>query len=312
MDTTAEQRVLKQSIATTALVGTSCVAFGLWIASRSIMFDGVYSLLDVVLTLGSLAVSRLIMSAGSRRFQYGYWHLEPLVLTFNSAMLCLLCVYALINGIDGLLGPGHELAFEAGIAWVVVTGAACLALWLYIGAQAKKLHSELLALDAKGWLISGALNIALLIAFALGALARYTEYRNLGAYADSIVLVVLALVMLPVPLSSCARALREVLQIAPRDLDRRVREVLDAINARHGLAGYRSFVARTGRIALVEVHFRVPEDLPIGNIRTLDAIRSEVRAALYERHLWLTINFAGTHAGPTASTRQSGESPSPS
>jgi predicted Co/Zn/Cd cation transporter (cation efflux family) len=298
MDTTAEQRVLKQSIAATALVGTSCVAFGLWAASRSIMFDGVYSLLDVVLTLGSLVVSRLITSAGSRRFQYGYWHLEPLVLTFNSAMLCLLCVYALINGIDGLLGPGHEMAFEAGIAWVVVTGAACLALWLYIGAQAKKLRSELLALDAKGWLISGALNVALLIAFALGVLARYTDYRNAGAYADSIVLVVLALVMLPVPLSSCVRALREVLQIAPRDLDRRVREVLDAVNARHGLAGYRSFVARTGRIALVEVHFRVPEELPIGNIRTLDAIRSEVRSALHEPHLWLTINFAGAHAGP--------------
>jgi len=103
-----------------------------------------------------------------------------------------------------------------------------------------------------------------------------------------------------VPLRSCVRALREVLQIAPHDLDRRVREVLDAINARHGLAGYRSFVARTGRIALVEVHFRVPEDLPIGNIRTLDAIRSEVLAGLHEPHLWLTINFAGTHAGPMA------------
>jgi len=49
---------------------------------------------------------------------------------------------------------------------------------------------------------------------------------------------VLALVMLPVPLSSCVRALREVLQIAPADLDRRVREVLDAVNVRHGFAGY--------------------------------------------------------------------------
>ena len=300
MDTRAEQRVLKQSIVATALVGTSCVGFGLWAASRSIMFDGVYSLLDVILTLGSLVVSRLITRAGSRRFQYGYWHLEPLVLTFNSAMLCLLCAYALLNGIDGLLGPGHAMQFEAGIVFVVAAGAFCIGLFFYIGAQARRLHSELLKLDAKGWLVSGALNLALLIAFALGALAEHTEYRDSGMYADSIVLVVLALVMLPVPLRSCVRALREVLQIAPHDLDRRVREVLDAINARHGLAGYRSFVARTGRIALVEVHFRVPEDLPIGNIRTLDAIRSEVRAGLHEPHLWLTINFAGTHAGPMA------------
>jgi predicted Co/Zn/Cd cation transporter (cation efflux family) len=297
MDTTAEQRILKQSIVATALVGSSCVVFGLWAASRSIMFDGVYSLLDVFLTLGSLAVSQLVMREGSRRFQYGYWHLEPLVLAFNSAMLCLLCVYALINGIDGLLGPGHVMAFEAGIIWVVAIGAACIGLFIYVGRRARDLHSELLKLDAKGWLISGALNMALLIAFALGALAERTGYRNTGAYADSIVLVVLALVMLPVPLTSCVRALREVLQIAPRDLDRRVREVLDVVTAQHGLAGYRSFVARSGRIALVEVHFKVPLDLPIGNIRTLDAVRREIRAALKEPHIWLSVNFAGCETG---------------
>lgn len=297
MDTRAEQRVLKQSIVATALVGTSCVGFGLWAASRSIMFDGVYSLLDVILTLGSLVVSRLITRAGSRRFQYGYWHLEPLVLTFNSAMLCLLCAYALLNGIDGLLGPGHAMQFEAGIVFVVAAGAFCIGLFFYIGAQARRLHSELLKLDANGWLVSGALNLALLIAFALGALAEHTDYRDSGMYADSIVLVVLALVMLPVPLSSCVRALREVLQIAPADLDRRVREVLDAVNARHGFAGYRSFVARTGRIALVEVHFKVPLDLPIGNIRALDAVRTEIRAALHEPHVWLTVNFAGCDVG---------------
>jgi predicted Co/Zn/Cd cation transporter (cation efflux family) len=215
-------------------------------------------------------------------------------------MLCLLCVYALINGIDGLLGAGHAMEFEAGILWVVVTGAACLALYLYIRAQARQLRSELLTLDAKGWLISGALNMALLIAFALGALAERTGYRNTGAYADSIVLVVLALVMLPVPLTSCVRALREVLQIAPPELDRRVRAALDAINARHGFAGYRSFVARTGRIALVEVHFKVPLDLPIGNIRTLDAVRGEIRVALGEPHVWLTVNFAGCDVEPLA------------
>lgn len=301
MDTTAEQRVLKQSIVATALVGTSCVAFGLWAGSQSIMFDGVYSLLDVILTFGSLVVSRLITQAGSRRFQYGYWHLEPLVLTFNSAMLSLLCVYALINGIDGLLGPGHEMAFEAGMAWVVAMGVVCLGLFVYVSRRARQLQSELLKLDAKGWLISGALNVALLIAFAFGALAEYTDYRNGGLYADSIVLVVLALVMLPVPLTSWARAVREVLQIAPADLDRRVHDVLEAVNARHGLAGFRSFVARSGRIALVEVHFRVPPDLPIGSIRTLDAIRSEVLAALNEPHVWLTVNFSGrdTSVHPT-------------
>lgn len=300
MDTRAEQKVLKRSIVATAIVGTSGVVFGLSVASRSIMFDGVYSLLDVILTIGSLAVSRLVTRAGSRRFQYGYWHLEPLVLSFNSAMLCLLCVYALINGIDGLLGPGHAIEFEAGIAFVVAAGVFSIALWVYVGREARRLGSELLKLDAKGWLVSGTLNLALLVAFALGALAEHTRWRESGLYADSIVLVLIALAMLPVPLASCVRALREVLQIAPRDLDRRVRAVLEAVNARHGFAGYRSFVARSGRIALVEVRFKVPLDLPIGTIRTLDAVRGEIRAALAEPHVWLTVDFAGCDVEPLA------------
>ena len=300
MDTTLEQRVLKQSIVATALVGTSCVAFGLWIESDSIVFDGFYSLLDVILTLGSLAVSRLVMRSGSRRFQYGYWHLEPLVLAFNSAMLSLVCAYALINGILGLTGPGHELAFGAGMIWVIAIGAVCAGLWLYVQRAAKRIDSELLRLDAKGWLISGTMNLALLIAFAVGAFGHYADIGRAGLYADSTVLVVLALAMLPMPLASLVRAAREVLQIAPADLDRRVHEVLDAVNARHGLAGYRSFVAKTGRMVLVEVHFRVPLDLPIGTIRTLDAIRSDVRSALKEPHVWLSINFAGRDIVPVA------------
>ncbi|HKE48606.1 MAG TPA: cation transporter [Rhodanobacteraceae bacterium] len=300
MDTTLEQRVLKQSIVATALVGTSCVAFGLWIGSDSIVFDGFYSLLDVILTLGSLAVSRLVMRSGSRRFQYGYWHLEPLVLAFNSSMLSLVCAYALINGILGLAGPGHAMAFGAGMIWVVAMGAICLGLWIYVHRAAQRIDSELLRLDAKGWLISGSMNLALLIAFAVGAFGRFADIGRAGLYADSTVLVILALAMLPMPLASLVRAAREVLQIAPADLDRRVKDALDVVNARHRLAGYRSFVAKTGRMALVEVHFKVPLDLPIGNIRTLDAIRREIRSELKEPHVWLTVNFAGceVEAGP--------------
>jgi predicted Co/Zn/Cd cation transporter (cation efflux family) len=298
MDTTPEQRVLKQSIVATGLVAVSCVGFGLWAASQSIVFDGVYSLLDVLLTLGSLAVSKLVSRAGSRRFQFGYWHLEPLVLVFNSAMLSLACAYALINGIEGLRGPGRAMPFEAGIVWVLAIGAVSMGFWIYVSRHARRLDSELLRLDAKGWLVSGALNSALLLAFVLGALARQTRYASAGEYADSLALAVLALLMLPVPLRSLMRALSEVMQIAPADLDRRVRKVLDAVNAHHALAGYRSFVAKTGRIAMVEVHFKVPAEMPIGSIGKLDAIRTEIAAELDEPHVWLTVNFSGRDLFP--------------
>ncbi|MGH8088027.1 MAG: cation transporter, partial [Stenotrophomonas sp.] len=79
METTREQRVLKFSIGVTVAVSATGFTGGLLVGSQAILFDGVYSLVDVALTLVALAVLRLLGREGSSRFQYGYWHLEPMV-----------------------------------------------------------------------------------------------------------------------------------------------------------------------------------------------------------------------------------------
>ena len=81
MDTRAEQRLLQASIVVTTLVGLGALGAGWFLNASAIMFDGIYSLIDVLITMGSLAVSRLVSNQASRRFQYGFWHLEPLVET---------------------------------------------------------------------------------------------------------------------------------------------------------------------------------------------------------------------------------------
>jgi predicted Co/Zn/Cd cation transporter (cation efflux family) len=68
-----------------------------------------YSLVDVVLTTGSLAVSRLITHDGSRRFQFGYWHLEPLVVELNATVLTTTCTYAAITAAHDLSDGGNVM-----------------------------------------------------------------------------------------------------------------------------------------------------------------------------------------------------------
>lgn len=79
MDTAREQRILKFSIGVTIAVSAVGFIGGLLVGSQAILFDGVYSLVDVALTLVSLSVLRLVAREQSPRFQYGYWHLEPMV-----------------------------------------------------------------------------------------------------------------------------------------------------------------------------------------------------------------------------------------
>lgn len=58
MDTAREQRILKFSIGVTIAVSVVGFSGGLLVGSQAILFDGVYSLVDVALTLVSLSVLR--------------------------------------------------------------------------------------------------------------------------------------------------------------------------------------------------------------------------------------------------------------
>lgn len=293
IDTTREQWLLKLSIGMTLSVGVIGVAAGLITRSSAIVFDGMYSLVDVVLTVVSLAVSRLVAREGSRRFQYGYWHLEPLVEALGGAILALSCIYAAINAVDGLITGGHEVSYGFGAAWAGVLCITGLAMALYVKTQSRELESGLLALDARSWLVSGLLSLALLLGF-LGALAmKGTHLEAWIPYVDSAVLLVIALMMLPVPLVGTWSALREVLQLAPDELDRRVKAVMAEVVVERGFLDYSSHVAKMGRGRFVEIHILVPRDYHIGSIVNADRIRNDIadRLGANGPQFWLTVDF---------------------
>lgn len=293
MDTKPEQRLLKLSIAITLVIGTLGVASGLLIRSQSILFEGMYSLVDVVLTAASLAVSRLVATEGSRRFQYGYWHLEPLVEVFGGAILALACVYAAINAVSGLLAGGHEVAYGFGAAWAGLLSVVGLAMAFYMRRHAMRMQSGLLALDSRSWMVSGLLSVALLIGFAIALVIEDTRFAAVTPYLDSIILLCIAMAMLPVPMRSTWRAVSEVLQVAPGELDGRVKLAMEDVIATHGFVGFTSHVAKAGRATFVEVHILVPRDYHIGSIENADRIRRDVaeRLGANTRQFWLTIDF---------------------
>jgi cation diffusion facilitator family transporter len=295
MDNSREQRLLRLSIGITLLVGVACVAVGVLMHSQAIAFDGFYSLVDVVLTAGSLAVSHLVTSEGSRRFQFGYWHLEPLVLVFNAAVLTVICSYGGFTALHGLMTGGHELAFGFGAVWAAVMGVASFAMALYMRREARALGSVLLQLDAKGWFIGGAISLAVLVGFVLAALIKGGPLNDWTRYVDSAVLLLLTLALLPLPLGSLWQALREVLQLAPDALDQRVRDVMKSMVQERGYLEFTSYVAKIGRMRFIDIHILVESSRPLGDMGDVDEVRSEIARRIGSdiRVEWLTIVFTG-------------------
>lgn len=302
-----EAGALRLSIAATVVVSALGIVFGLLSGSFSIVFDGVYSLVDGVMTSVALLVANLIAAstaagAGSRRlvqrFTMGFWHLEPMVLGVNGLLLTGAAIYAFITAIGAFLAGGRVLDFDQAILYAVLTLSICLGMGLLGLRTNRRLKSDFVALDAKGWLMSGAITASLLVAFVVGFVVQGTELAWISPYIDPTVLALVCLVIIPIPIGTIRRALADILLITPADLKAQVDDVARAIVAQYGFVDHRAYVARVGRGRQIELAFIVPTGAPSRALEEWDRLRDEISARIGHDtpDRWLTIVFT-TDAG---------------
>lgn len=289
----AEQKVLKRSIGITVGVASFGILLGLLSGSLSIVFDGLFSVIDTVILMLALAVARLVQHEGDRQFQHGYWHIEPMALAFNGSVLMFLCLYAFINAVGSFLAGGRELELDWAIGYAAVAFIVTFGMYWYERRENRQVQSELLRLDIQSWLMSALISLALLVAFVLAWVIEGTRYAHFAPYADPAILALLTLYLITVPIKTVRQAWFEILLITPPALDQQVRSVMDDLINRHGFRTYTSYVAKVGRAYFIEIHIVTPADFQIGSITTLDAIRREISAAIgdQESYQWLTVAF---------------------
>lgn len=288
-----EQKLLKCSIGVTVAFASAGILLGLLSGSQSIVFDGLFSVIDTFVLLLALAAARLVQREGDRRFQYGYWHIEPIVLAFNGSVLMFLCLYAFINAVDSFLEGGRELELDWALGYAVAACVVTFSMYVYERRENQRVRSSLLRLDAQSWLMSALIATALLVAFALAWAIKGTRYAPLAPYVDPTVLALLTLYLITVPIKTIRQALKEILLITPPKLDQAVRTAMDAVVDRHGFRKYTSYVAKVGRAYFIEIYVVTPADFQVGSIARLDAIRQEISAAIgnQEAYQWLAVSF---------------------
>ena len=297
MQANAEQNTLKFSIALTVVLGVIGVSSGLATGSQAIIFDGMYSFVDVAPTVVSLIVVKLLARGSSRRFQYGYWHLEPLVAVLRDSILVIACIYAAIGAVNALASGGHDVSYGVAAVWAGVFCVVGFIMTLYLSRRAAALQSPMLKIDARSWMVSAFLSLALLLGFAIALALKGTAHETWIPYLDAIALLAMALIMLPMPLIGLWRSMTDVLQVAPDELDHRVHEVMDSVVKQHGFVDYTSYVAKAGRTRFVEIHVLVSPGSHI-DITMADAIRHDIAARLNAAFptFWLTIDFTADRA----------------
>lgn len=298
-----EQGVFRLSISMTILVATFGIVTGILSGSASIIFDGIYSFLDTIMSLLSLWVAKLILAdtqiVGNlserfrKRFSMGFWHLEPIVLGLNGTLLFTVAAYALVNALGTILNGGTELSMDAAVAYAAVTLVISLVMARIASVANRKIGSALIGLDVKGWLVGGGISGALLVAFGTALLLEGTSFAWLIPYVDPVALVLVCLVIIPLPIRTVRDALADILMITPADLRRHVRSVTTEFGERHGFSDFRAYVAKTGRSREISVYIIVPEDRATRSLLEWDTLRDELGDAIGGKgpDRWITITF---------------------
>jgi cation diffusion facilitator family transporter len=288
-----EQRTLMLSLAAVAGVALLSLAWGVAIESDVVILNGVFSLVSLMGSVLYLTAARLVTRPADRRFQYGYAHVEPLASGANGLLVLVICVYAFINGIEGLRAGGDAVS-PASVVWFgAVTGMICIAVGTYEWRMARRTGSQLLRNDAREWLIDAAFSFVTLVGFAVLWWLEEPWRTWWATHADSALVALLALLFMPVPLGVLRQTLRELLHMADadRELAARVEAVLHKLAAEHDVASHTTHVAKVGRSSFIEVNIVAGPRFALQTVAQQDNLRARIwqSLGLAPDRAWLSI-----------------------
>lgn len=288
-----EQRLLLQSACTTAALSILGILLGLVSRAQSLVLDGMFDAVDTGMALIAWHASRLIGRGADCRFQFGYWHLEPILGLVTGMVRLFVCIYGLLGGIGSLMHGGRVIHYDVAIASAAISCCVSIAAHVYVQRRSRGFESTLLESDARGWLFGGLMSGGLCASFLLAQALEGTGAAWAMPFIDPVLVILLTGGMLPYPIWSIYRAGHNIMQVAPRDLDRQVRNIASDLVSRHGFIDHQSYVARIGRARFIEIGFITPTDHAGFTVAELDDIRREVAAQLGGLRTadWLTVYF---------------------
>ena len=138
-----EQALLKQSTFLMLAVTFAGIITGFVSGAQSILFDGFFSLIAAFIKVLMLITARLIAKESNQRFQFGSWHLEPMVLVIEGSFLLLVAIYAFLNGVFGIISGGREV--ELGLVILYAAVFTVVELDLFLLRPPSQSHTQIIA-----------------------------------------------------------------------------------------------------------------------------------------------------------------------
>ncbi|GAA6167033.1 cation diffusion facilitator family transporter [Sessilibacter corallicola] len=292
-----ELKVIKVSIFAALLYALVGIVSGVISSSGVILFDGVYSLLSVLLSTLSLVVLKLIASEKEdENFPFGKAHFEPLVIVVKSITLAAICTFSASEAFSVLISGGKDVAATPAIFYALFSTVGCAIVTVYIDRKNRDKQSSLLQAERDQWYGDTLLSAGVLVGFLAAFFFRGTQLDWMVPYADPAMVIVVCCFFLIFPIRSFWGAIREILHYkvceeSTQPIRGEVEKIADELDAEFKLR-----MVSQGPQLDIEVNILL-EDRSF-SIEEMDTIRSRIAKAAesINKNHWININLTGEKA----------------
>ncbi|WP_039988105.1 cation diffusion facilitator family transporter [Vibrio owensii] len=288
-----ENRILTFSALLASGFAVGGMVLGLLVGSIVIVFDGVYSLVSLLLTLLSLAASYYISKPSKSIFPFGKAVLEPIVIAIKAAVILVVVAFSLFSAVTALMTGGREVDASIATIFGVVNVIGCGYAWWFMTKKSRRFSSGLIEAEKKQWQMDTLLSVAVTLGFIAAWLVSLTPYAHYAVYADPMMMVLMGFYFLKVPFDMLVGALRELLMMTPskelcQSVGKDVLEIEKVTEHQLKLAG----VTKVGQELRVNVDVHVDDDTL--ELDTLEHTRKQLtkRLSKHRFKLQLQLNVA--------------------
>lgn len=226
-----ENRVLMFSALLASGFALGGLALGLIVGSLVIVFDGVYSLISLLLTLLSLAASKYINRPSDSNFPFGRAIIEPIVIAFKAAVILIVVGYSLYSAVGALITGGREVDASIATIFGALNVLGCGYAWWYIANKSKSFSSGLIEAESKQWQMDTLLSVAVTAGFVAAWFITLSPYAEFAVYADPMMMVLMSFYFIKVPFDMLKQAMRELLMMsANKEICEKVDENVIAVD----------------------------------------------------------------------------------
>ena len=289
-----ESYLLKISTLGTLFFAVLGIAWGWTVKSEMILFDGMYSLGGVILSLLALMGSIYINKKDYEKYPFGKKMIEPLIVIIKSLAIFIMCIYSLTGSIKDLINGGNEVQYGYALIYALISTLGCGIAYFFLKKKGKAINSSLVNVESSQWLMDTLLSMGVLVGFLIANIIKHTEFIWFNRYLDPLMVIICSSVFIKMPIKSFGDGLKELLEFKADDsITLEIDKLVEGIEREYKFEDTITRVSKTGNDLRIEIDFIYNEESNIKVLDEMDGVREKIFNSLshinYEK--WLNVSF---------------------